>query len=175
MFLKTYFFRLSLFRFLSLSLIVGLTPCAAQAFYVNSVKLEQITPTKNKKEVREIITLNNADRHQAEFEKLILETTVNSSVMLKDYIMLHLKNLTELIEQVQANVKPVKSNKNEKLANLTINILNGPAIEFKDVYRNFSLTGYFESHFAKYIIENGVKDKVSQSDSSPKSDKPKPN
>lgn len=133
-------------------------PLVSKAFYINSVKLEQITPTKNKKDLRTTITLQNTERHQPEFDKLILETTVNSNIGLKDYIMLHLQNLTDLIKQVQDNVKADdKSKKNEKIANFTIYIYSGPTIEFKDVYRKYNLTGYFETHFAKYIIENGTK------------------
>jgi hypothetical protein len=157
-------------RLLTLVTLLGLLPYTTQALEIKFVKLEQITTTKNKKQERETIILDNIERHVPIFEKLLHETTVNSSVVLKDYVMLHIQKQTELLKQIHANVKPEKT---QKESNFTIKFSSGLTIEFKNVYRDFNLTGYFDTDFADYLIKNGVKSK----DSTPniKDDIPKSN
>lgn len=131
---------------------------------IKSVTLRHTNPSMGPHEVEVTISLTNAKEHDIEFEKLLQDTTVNSTISLNDYIQAKKDKDQKTLDKVHSNFKTNDLSEGEQISYLTIHLEDNSSVVFHDVYREWSLSGYFYPIFTSYMVKHGNRSESSSND-----------
>ena len=121
---------------------------------ITTIELQHTPPSLGPHETITTVTLQSNSTTAPTIQEFILNSKINQTCSLADYLEAELKDDKVLIQQIYANQPKNELNEGEQISNLIFHFEGGEIFEVSDVYRRFTLTNFY-GKFSKYMVDNG--------------------